>query len=113
MVWKTQKERFNYDTNSDEKSYEYCLEYKRQGIYSTQAWFKCLWAIAPYNEIICGKLITLLTTSKNVIEKYNENYKDEKSIISSAVAGRDLLKPSKLLFLTVSSLYDISSSIIR
>ena len=87
------------------------LEYMRQGIYSTQAAdLNVCGAIAPYNEIIGGKLITLLSTSKNVIDKYNENYKKEKSIISSAVAGRDLVKPSKLLFLTVSSLYDISSS---
>ena len=98
-------------TTDGKRAMNIALEYMRQGIYSTQAAdLNVCGAIAPYNEIICGKLITLLTTSKNVIEKYNENYKDEKSIISSAVAGRDLIKPSKLLFLTVSSLYDISSS---
>ena len=87
------------------------LEYIRQGIYSTQAAdLNVCGSIAPYNELLGGKLITLLSTSKNVMEKYDENYKKEKSIISSAVAGRDIIKPSKLLFLTVSSLYDIASS---
>ncbi len=87
------------------------LEYIRQGIYSTQAAdLNVCGSIAPYNELLGGKLITLLSTSKNVIEKYDENYKKEKSIISSAVAGKDIIKPSKLLFLTVSSLYDVASS---
>ncbi|MDC3007074.1 DUF4338 domain-containing protein [Candidatus Pelagibacter sp.] len=87
------------------------LEYIRQGIYSTQAAdLNVCGSIAPYNELLGGKLVTLLSTSKNVMEKYDENYKKEKSIISSAVAGRDIIKPSKLLFLTVSSLYDIASS---
>ncbi len=87
------------------------LEYIRQGIYSTQAAdLNVCGSIAPYNELLGGKLITLLSTSKNVMEKYDENYKKEKSIISSAVAGRNIIKPSKLLFLTVSSLYDIASS---
>ncbi len=98
-------------TTDGKRAMNIALEYMRQGIYSTQAAdLNVCGAIAPYNEIIGGKLITLLSTSKNVIDKYNENYKKEKSIISSAVAGRDLVKPSKLLFLTVSSLYDISSS---
>ena len=87
------------------------LEYIRQGIYSTQAAdLNVCGSIAPYNELLGGKLITLLSTSKNVMEKYDENYKKEKSIISSAVAGKDIIKPSKLLFLTVSSLYDVASS---
>ena len=87
------------------------LEYIRQGIYSTQAAdLNVCGSITPYNELLGGKLITLLSTSKNVMEKYDENYKKEKSIISSAVAGRNIIKPSKLLFLTVSSLYDIASS---
>ena len=87
------------------------LEYIRQGIYSTQAAdLNVCGSIAPYNELLGGKLITLLSSSKSVMEKYDENYKKEKSIISSAVAGRDIIKPSKLLFLTVSSLYDIASS---
>ena len=87
------------------------LEYMRQSIYSTQAAdLNVCGSIAPYNELLGGKLITLLSTSKNVMEKYDESYKKEKSIISSAVAGRDIIKPSKLLFLTVSSLYDIASS---
>ena len=86
------------------------LEYMRQSIYSTQAAdLNVCGSIAPYNELLGGKLITLLSTSKNVMEKYDESYKKEKSIISSAVAGRDIINPSKLLFLTVSSLYDIAS----
>ena len=98
-------------TKDGQRAMNIALEYIRQGIYSTQAAdLNVCGSIAPYNELLGGKLITLLSTSKNVMEKYDENYKKEKSIISSAVAGRDLIKPSKLLFLTVSSLYDIASS---
>ena len=78
------------------------LEYMRQNIYSTQAAdLNVCGAVAPYNELIGGKLVTLLSTSKNVLEKYEENYKKEVSIISSAVAGRNLIKPAKIIFLTV------------
>lgn len=87
------------------------LEYMRQKIYSTQAAdLNVCGAIAPYNELIGGKLVTLLSTSKEVLEKYEENYKKEVSIISSAVAGRNLIKPAKIIFLTVSSLYGSVSS---
>ena len=87
------------------------LEYMRQNIYSTQAAdLNVCGAVAPYNELIGGKLVTLLSTSKNVLEKYEENYKKEISIISSAVAGRNLIKPAKIIFLTVSSLYGSLSS---
>ncbi len=87
------------------------LEYMRQNIYSTQAAdLNVCGAVAPYNELIGGKLITLLSTSKDVLEKYEKNYKKEVSIISSAVAGRNLIKPAKIIFLTVSSLYGSLSS---
>ena len=98
-------------TDSGKRAMNIALEYMRQRIYSTQsADLNVCGAVAPYNEIIGGKLITLLSTSKKVMEKYDENYKKEVSIISSGVAGRNIIKSSKLLFLSVSSLYDISSS---
>jgi len=98
-------------TDSGKRAMNIALEYIRQRIYSTQsADLNVCGAVAPYNEIIGGKLITLLSTSKKVMEKYDENYKKEVSIISSGVAGRNIIKPSKLLFLSVSSLYDIASS---
>ena len=98
-------------TTDGKRAMNIALEYIRQNIYSTQsADLNVCGAIAPYNEIIGGKLIALLTTSKNVLEKYNENYEKEESIISSAVAGRAIVKSAKLLFLTVSSLYDVGSS---
>ncbi len=98
-------------TDEGRRAINISLEYIRQNIYSTQAAdLNVCGAIAPYNELIGGKLITLLSTSKEVLEKYEENYKKEVSIISSAVAGRNLIKPAKIIFLTVSSLYGSVSS---
>ena len=98
-------------TDEGRRAINISLEYIRQNIYSTQAAdLNVCGAIAPYNELIGGKLITLLSTSKDVLEKYEENYKKEVSIISSAVAGRNLIKPAKIIFLTVSSLYGSVSS---
>ena len=64
--------------NSEEMNI--ALEYMRQSIYSTQAAdLNVCGSVAPYNELLGGKLITLLSTSKNVMEKYDESYKKEKN----------------------------------
>ena len=46
-------------------------------------------AIAPYNEILAGKLMALLLASKECHEAYSERYKNQISQISSQVAGKE------------------------
>ena len=87
------------------------LEFLRNDIFSTQVLdINVCGAVAPYNEILGGKLITLLASSKEVVEMYDKNYKKYISIISSGVAGREMIKSSKSIFLCTQSLYDQGSS---
>ena len=87
------------------------LFYLRIKIYSTQAVdLNVCGSIAPYNELLGGKLVTLLMGSKEVMENYDNYYKKYESIISSETAGKKIVKPSKILFVAVSSLYSIASS---
>ena len=60
------------------------LFYLRIKIYSTQAVdLNVCGSIAPYNELLGGKLVTLLMGSKEVMENYDNYYKKYESIISS------------------------------
>lgn len=67
-------------------------------------------AIQPYNELLGGKLITLLLTSAEVQEAYKARYAGQAGIIASQMAGRPVIKNSELRFLTTSSLYGNAGS---
>ena len=87
------------------------LEFLRNDIFSTKALdINVCGAIAPYNELLCGKLTTLVASSREVVEMYDKNYNKYVSIISSGVAGKDIIKSSKSIFLCTSSLYEQGSS---
>ena len=67
-------------------------------------------AIAPYNVLLGGKLSAMLCASKEMQDFYENRYKGQISYIASCMAGKKISKPSKLLFLTTTSLYGIASS---
>lgn len=67
-------------------------------------------AVAPYNELLCGKLVTLLLTSREVRTLYRERYKGHISVISSQLAGRPIARSADLIALTTTSLYGVGSS---
>ncbi len=62
-------------------------------------------AIPPYNQLIGGKLVTLLLTSKEIQDAYRARYGGQASIIASQMAGRPVVKEAELRCLTTSSLY--------
>ena len=62
-------------------------------------------AIPPYNQLIGGKLVTLLLTSKEIRDAYRDRYDGQASIIASQMAGRPVVKEAELRYLTTSSLY--------
>ena len=62
-------------------------------------------AVPPYNQLIGGKLVTLLLTSKEIQDAYRTRYGYRASIIASQMAGRPVVKEAELRFLTTSSLY--------
>ena len=66
-------------------------------------------SIAPYNEILGGKLIASLITSQEVRDLYKKRYSSKKyqtpAIIASSNKGKPVFRDANLLCLTTTSLY--------
>jgi hypothetical protein len=67
-------------------------------------------AVAPYNAILGGKLVGLLMASPDVVSAYEETYRNAHSVIASAMAGRAVVRPPRLVLLGTTSLYGVTSS---
>ncbi len=67
-------------------------------------------AIAPYNNLLGGKLVCLLMMSPRVVNDYRQRYAGMVSIIASKMAGRPIVKEPSLVFLGTTSLYTENSS---
>lgn len=85
-------------------------EFRKAGLSSRVADVSICGAIAPYNELLCGKLVALLLASKEVRDQYAERYGGQVSVIASQMAGRAITKPADLRVLTTTSLYGVGSS---
>lgn len=62
-------------------------------------------AVPPYNEVLGGKLVAMLIASPEVAEEYRRRYRRVPSIIASSMAGRAIIRPSDLVFISTTSLY--------
>lgn len=67
-------------------------------------------AIAPYNAVLGGKLVSLLMASPEVINAYNKRYRAAASVIASAMAGKAIRRRPNLVLLGTTSLYDVAPS---
>ncbi len=67
-------------------------------------------AVAPYNLVLGGKLVSMLAVSPEVISAYREKYIIQESEIASSMAGRPIIRRSDLVFLGTTSLYGVGSS---
>ncbi|WP_373070217.1 Druantia anti-phage system protein DruA [Gemmatimonas sp.] len=67
-------------------------------------------AVAPYNHVLGGKLVSVLAASPTVVRHYSERYEGRASEIASSTAGRRVVRPAKLVFLGTTSLYGAGSS---
>lgn len=67
-------------------------------------------SIPPYSEMLGGKLVAMLMASPQVICEYQKVYGNQAGEISSRIAGRDVVRPADLVFLTTTSLYHVGSS---
>jgi hypothetical protein len=67
-------------------------------------------AVPPYNAILGGKLIAMLSVSPEVVHAYRERYHDAESEIASSIAARPIVRPAHLVFLGTTSLYGVCSS---
>ena len=85
-------------------------EFRKAGLSSRVADVSICGAVAPYNELVCGKLVALLLASKEVRDHYSARYGSQVSVIASQMAGRAISKPADLRVLTTTSLYGVGSS---
>ena len=67
-------------------------------------------AVAPYNLVLGGKLVSMLAVSPEVVSAYREKYAAQESEIASSMAGRPIVRRSDLVFLGTTSLYGVGSS---
>ena len=67
-------------------------------------------SIPPYNELLGGKLISMLSCSPVVIRDYTSRYSNQVSEIASRMKGKEVIRDSRLVYLGTTSLYAIGSS---
>lgn len=67
-------------------------------------------SIPPYNELLGGKLVSILSCSPTVIRDYTERYCNQVSEIASRMKGKKVVRDSHLAFLGTTSLYAVGSS---
>ena len=62
-------------------------------------------SVAPYSDILGGKLVALMLTSPEIVRHYTQKYGNTNSIIASSMAGRRVSRRPRLTTLTTTSLY--------
>jgi hypothetical protein len=67
-------------------------------------------AIAPYNALLGGKLVSMLAVSPSVVRAYRKRYQNHPSEIASSLAGRAVHRRANLVFVGTTSLYGSGSS---
>lgn len=67
-------------------------------------------AVAPYNSLLGGKLVSMLAVSPSVVRAYHDRYRSYASEIASSLAGRPIQRRSHLVFVGTTSLYGSGSS---
>ncbi len=67
-------------------------------------------AIPPYNELLGGKLVSILSCSPIVVRDYTEKYAGQVSVIASRMKGKEVVRDSNLVYIGTTSLYSQGSS---
>ncbi len=67
-------------------------------------------SIPPYNQLLGGKLVSILACSPRVIKDYTDKYAEQVSEIASRMKGERVVRDSSLAFLGTTSLYSVGSS---
>jgi len=62
-------------------------------------------AVPPYNSLLVGKLVGMLSVSPEVVLEYRRRYGATSSLIASCMAGRSISRPASLVFVGTTSLY--------
>ncbi len=64
-------------------------------------------AIAPYSELLGGKLVAMLLTSPEMVQLYTQRYGRAASIIASSMAGCRVSRRPRLTAMATTSLYGV------
>lgn len=110
---KTNKERLQYLLSNEEgrKAINTALIANRKcKIGSNMMDIIVCGAIPPYNELLGGKLVSMLACSPVVIRDYTKHYSNQVSEIASRMKGKKVIRDSRLVYLGTTSLYAIGSS---
>jgi Domain of unknown function (DUF4338) len=100
-----------FETRDGRRAIDIVLaEYRKAGLSGEVADVSICGAVHPYNELLAGKLVALLLTSREVHDAYARRYGGQVSVIASQMAGRPISKPANLRILTTTSLYGVGSS---
>lgn len=67
-------------------------------------------SVAPYNALLGGKLVSMLSVSPSIVRAYRDRYTDYASVIASSMAGRPVRRRTNLVFVGTTSLYGSGSS---
>jgi len=67
-------------------------------------------AIAPYNHLLGGKLVSMMLTSPEIVKYYKNKYSNSHSLIASSMKGKSVLRETNLVLLCTTSLYHVGSS---
>jgi hypothetical protein len=67
-------------------------------------------SIAPYSDLLGGKLVAMLAVSPTVVRAYHERYGEYAGEIASSMAGRPIVRRNRLAFIGTTSLYGSQSS---
>ncbi|MGD0779141.1 MAG: Druantia anti-phage system protein DruA [Candidatus Solibacter sp.] len=67
-------------------------------------------AIAPYNALLGGKLVSALLCSPEVTQHYARRYGQQQSLIASSMRGKGIIRHPDLVFLGTTSLYGVGAS---
>lgn len=110
---KTNKERLQYLLSNEEgrKAINTALIANRKcKIGSNMMDIIVCGAIPPYNELLGGKLVSMLACSPTIIRDYTNHYSNQISEIASRMKGKKVVRDSRLVYLGTTSLYAIGSS---
>lgn len=67
-------------------------------------------AVAPYNPILGGKLVSLLMASPELVLEYRRRYGGACSVIASSMAGKEVRREPNLVLLGTTSLFGVGAS---
>lgn len=107
------KERYDQSKYSDafEKAFRIAIrEIKKIGAATRMMDVNVCGASPVYREILGGKLTALSLFCEEVQKAYSNKYSNAASEIASSMAGRPIIKPTRMSLLTTTSLYGVGSS---